>query len=75
MPASTHLLTDAAALAAPTAATQTKARNQGVDFTGMQSALQAGLVEVASALTILKNATDAADPQLTTITNMLLTLS
>lgn len=75
MAASTTLLTNAAALNTPTAATKTKAASQSIDYIGMVSAAAEALTQAKRSLALLAAASDASDPQLTTINNMLLTLS
>lgn len=78
MAASTTLLTDAATMVSngPTAATATKAAGTPeIDYVGMLQLYRDSLDSIKLALTQLKNSTDGADPNLTTINNDLLTFS
>lgn len=79
MSASTTLLTDANALVAstPTAASNTKANNANgpiVDTPGAFVQYQLLIKEAKLLLTRIVLVTDAADPNLTTLNNDLLTL-
>ncbi len=79
MAASTTLLTSIRTLqaeaTAPTAATLAKADAAGMDYFGMTSAALAALSQAWQAVTQIKVQTDSADPNLTTPTNVLLSLS
>lgn len=78
MAASTTVVTDLVTVASrtPTAATKAKAQQASdIDYTGMVSAAQAAIAQAKVSIGELAAATDSADPNATTLGNILLTLS
>jgi len=74
---STALITDLGTLNtnAFSAATLTKAKGKGLDIVGMTNSAALGAAEVKRALTLIANACDAGDPQLTLANSILGTLA
>jgi post-segregation antitoxin (ccd killing protein) len=75
MPANTTMITSTKTLTTPTALTIAAAKAAGIDYSGMMSAALSALAQSQCSLKALAAATHAADPNLATINNMLLTLS
>jgi hypothetical protein len=73
--ANTTILTSIKGLTAPTAPTATASKNAGMDYVGMTSAAYEALTQAKRTLTALVASTDAGDPNLATLNNILLSLS
>lgn len=71
---STTIITNLKGLSAPTANTLAAARTSGMDMSGMLSVVLLKANELKSCLTLITNKTDAADPTLTTLNNILASL-
>ena len=72
--ASTTIVSNLKNLTAPTANTLKAASAIGVDMDGMLALAQAKVLELKTCLTLIVRGTDAADPNLTTINNVLASL-
>ncbi len=72
---STTIITNLKGLAAPTANTLVDADAYGMDMPGMLSGALLKASELKVCLTVIANKTDSADPNLTTINNILASLT
>jgi hypothetical protein len=71
---STTIITNLKSAAAPTGNTLKAAGTAGLDVNGMLALAQSKALELKTCLTLLARATDGADPNLTTINNILASL-
>jgi len=72
--ASTTIISNLKNAAAPTSNTLKAAGTAGLDVCGMLTLAQSKALELKTCLTLLARATDAADPNLATINNILASL-
>jgi hypothetical protein len=72
---STTIVSNLKGLSAPTANTLADAHAEGVDMPGMLAGALTKAYELKNCLTLLANHTDSADPNLTTLDNVLASLS
>ena len=72
--ASTTIISNLKNATAPTANTLKAANAAGIDVNGMLALAQSKALELKTCLTLLVRATDGADPNLTTINNVLASL-
>ncbi len=72
---STTIVTNLKNLSAPTANTLADARAEGLDMPGMLAVALTKAYELKNCLTLLANHTDGADPNLTTLNNVLASLT
>ncbi|HTY84211.1 MAG TPA: hypothetical protein VMB19_08325 [Silvibacterium sp.] len=72
---STTIVTNLKNAATPTANTLKAANAAGIDANGMLALAQSKALELKTCLTLLARATDGADGNLTTINNILASLS
>ena len=72
---STTIVTNLKGLSAPTANTLSDAHAEGIDMPGMLALALTKAYELKTCLTLLANHTDSADPNLTTLNNVLASLS
>jgi hypothetical protein len=72
---STTIITNLKTLTAPTANTLTDADTYGMDMPGMLSGALLKANELKVCLTLIVNKTDSADPNLTTLNNILASLT
>lgn len=72
---STTIVTNLKGLSAPTANTLSNAHAEGIDMPGMLALALTKAYELKTCLTLLANHTDSADPNLTTLNNVLASLS
>jgi hypothetical protein len=72
---STTIITNLKALAAPTANTLKSAGAGGTDMAGMLALALSKAAELKLCLTLLARVTDSADPNLTTVNDILASLS
>ena len=73
--ASTTIVSNLKSATSPTANTYKAAGAVGVDVAGMLALAQVKALELKACLTLLVRATDAADPNLTTLNNILASLT
>lgn len=73
--ASTTIISDLKNAATPTSNTIKAANTAGIDAGGMLSLARSKALELKTCLTLLERATDGADPNLTTLSNVLASLS
>ena len=73
--ASTTIISNLKSATAPTSNTLKAASTAGLDVCGMLALAQSKALELKACLTLLARATDAADPNLTTINNILASLT
>jgi hypothetical protein len=71
---STSIISNLKGAAAPTSNTLKAAGAAGLDMSGMLALAQSKALELKACLTLLARATDAADPNLATINNILASL-
>jgi len=71
---STTIISNLKNASTPTANTLKAADIAGIDFPGMMALAQAKALELKVCLTLLARATDGADPNLTTLNNILASL-
>lgn len=72
---STTIISNLKNVAAPTANTLKASTGAGLDVSGMLSLAQTKALELKLCLTLLARSTDAADPNLTTLNNILASLT
>ena len=72
--ASTTIISNLKSAATPTANTMKAASAAGLDMQGMLALAQGKALELKACLTLLVKATDGADPNLTTLNNILASL-
>jgi len=72
--ASTTIISNLKSATAPTGNTLKAAGTAGIDACGMLALAQSKALELKQCLTLLARATDAADPNLATINNILASL-
>lgn len=72
--ASTTIISNLKNASAPTANTLKAAGAEGIDMPGMLTLAQSKALELKACLTLLVRATDAADPNLSTLNNILASL-
>jgi hypothetical protein len=72
---STTIITNLKGLTAPTANTIADSNTAGVDVNGMLALALTKALELKTCLTLLASHTDSADPNLTTIDNVLASLT
>jgi|HubBroStandDraft_1064217.scaffolds.fasta_scaffold65680_4 hypothetical protein len=72
---STTIITNLKTSTAPTANTLTDAETYGMDMPGMLSGALLKANELKVCLTLIVNKTDSADPNLTTLNNILASLT
>ena len=72
--ASTTIISNLRSAAAPTGNTLKAASTAGLDVCGMLALAQSKALELKTCLTLLARATDGADPNLATISNILASL-
>jgi hypothetical protein len=72
---STTIITNLKGVSAPTANTVTDSTTAGMDVNGMLAEALTKAYELKSSLTLLAEHTDSADPNLTTINNILASLT
>lgn len=72
---STTIVTNLKNLSAPTANTLADAHAEGLDMPGMLAVALTKAYELKNCLTLLANHTDGADPNLTTLNNVLASLT
>jgi hypothetical protein len=72
--ASTTIISNLKSAAAPTANTARAANAAGIDMSGMLALAQSKALELKACLNLLTRATDGADPNLTTLNNILASL-
>lgn len=72
--ASTTIISNLKSAAAPTANTLKSANAAGLDMQGMLSLAQIKALELKACLSLVVRATDGADPNLTTLNNILASL-
>jgi hypothetical protein len=73
--ASTTIVTNLKSVSAPTANTLKAGGGGGMDIAGMLALAQTKALELKSCLTLIARLIDAADPNLTTINDVLASLS
>jgi hypothetical protein len=73
--ASTTIISNLKSAAAPTANTFKAANAAGIDAAGMLALALVKALELKTCLTLLARATDGADPNLTTLNNVLASLT
>jgi hypothetical protein len=72
--ASTTIISNLKSAAAPTANTARTANTAGIDMSGMLALAQSKALELKACLNLLTRAMDGADPNLTTLNNILASL-
>ncbi|HUO18036.1 MAG TPA: hypothetical protein VMX38_23885 [Verrucomicrobiae bacterium] len=72
--ASTTIITNLKSAAAPTGNTLKAANAAGIDMAGMLALAQIKALELKICLSLIAKLTDAADPNLTTLNNVLASL-
>jgi hypothetical protein len=72
---STTIVTNLKSVAAPTSNTLADAHGEGIDMPGMLALALTKAYELKAHLTLLAKFTDSADPNLTTLNNILASLS
>lgn len=72
--ASTTIITNLRNASTPTANTTKAGNTAGIDIPGMLTLAQSKALELKACLTLLAHATDGADPNLTTLNNILASL-
>jgi hypothetical protein len=72
---STTIITNLKGLSAPTANTLAASRTSGMDMSSMLSVVLLKASELKACLTLITNKTDGADPTLTTLNNILASLT
>lgn len=72
--ASTTIISNLKNAATPTANTVRAGNTAGLDMQGMLALAQSKALELKACLTLLARATDGADPNLTTVNNILASL-
>lgn len=72
--ASTTIISNLKSAAAPTSNTLKTANAAGIDVNGMLALAQSKALELKACLTLIAHATDAADPNLATLNNILASL-
>jgi hypothetical protein len=72
---STTIITNLKNMTAPTSNTLTDAHNEGLDMPGMLALALTKADELKACLSLLASHTDSADPNLTTLDNVLASLT
>jgi hypothetical protein len=72
---STTIISDLKNASSPTANTIKAASTAGLDMGGMLALARSKALELKTCLTLLERATDGSDPNLTTLNNVLASLS
>jgi hypothetical protein len=72
--ASTTIISNLKSASVPTANTMKAAGAEGIDMSGMLALAQSKALELKTCLTLIVRATDGADPNLTTLNNILASL-
>jgi hypothetical protein len=72
---STTIITNLKGLSAPTTNTLSTSRTSGMDMSSMLSVVLLKASELKACLTLITNKTDGADPTLTTLNNILASLT
>jgi hypothetical protein len=73
--ASTTIITNLKNVSAPTSNTLADATAEGLDMRGMLALAQSKAYELKTCLTLIARATDAADPNLATVNDILASLT